>query len=416
MRIDRLPLVGSSLLFSLALPLAAGAQIAGTPQRVDDITLSERAEEASFVFEGPSWIANPGEKPPNPALIGRCIVRAFASEPEVGFSYAINRGGALAASGAGGWARAPWETVDPSVPMTADKRMTIASLSKPLTAVAVMVLLEENGLDLDDPFYPLISSEYAGLYITPQGQWMNIPAFGVNTVTIRNLLTHRSGLKPGLGCGKLHESLGTNLPGTPGVTYDYENANFCLLREVIEHVSGMDYVDYVQTKVLTPMGITGMSCKPDTVKPALYYNTIGSAGKSWGDYSTSCSAYGWYASAKQLAKFLAGVNFETVLTATSTHDLISHCPNGATNGYCLGWQRSTVAGIGTYNGHGGDWIASGCGGDCNRGFNGTVRRFPHTIDAVLLVNTRGGAGGNPTLTSESTILNNCYLEALALAN
>lgn len=279
-----------------------------------------------------------------------------------------------------------------------------------------MKLLEETSVDLDDPFYPLISSEFSGLYVNEQGQFMNIPAFGVANVTIRNLLTHRSGLKTGLGCGKLHEILGTNLPGTPGVTYNYENSNFCLLRQVIEHVSGMDYVTYVKTKILAPMGINTMSCTPDAVAPALYYNTIGSAGKLWGDYAATCAAYGWNASARDLARFLAGVRLGTVLSPASTAQMFDSCPDDPQNGYCLGWKRATSAAIGTYTGHGGDWIASGCGGNCNKGFNGTVRRYPHEIDAVLLVNTRSGAGGNPTLTSESTILNNCYLEALDAAN
>ncbi len=399
-------------------------QVASTEP--EDTFASERSEQAHILESlGTAVLEEAVQKgfvarglvAPDPAQIGRCIVLRYQSEPEVGFSYAIAQDGAVAASGAGGYARALWEPESPGVFMQADTRMTIASVSKSITAMAMMRVMEESPVGLDDPFYPLIADQYDGWWLDTEGQIMWVPNAGVETVTIRNLLTHRSALKPGLGCGKIPESLASGLVGTPGVTYDYENANFCILRKVIEAVSGMNYIDYVQDRLLTPSGITAMSCEPDAVDPALYYNTIGTTGMNWGSYSATCSAYGWYASAVDLATLVANLRNGALLSEGSIDTMLGNCPDNDNNGYCLGWRRYSSATMGgSYFGHSGDWIANGCGGDCNRGLNSTIRRYPLGIDAAILVNTRSGSGGNPTLTSEVTILNQCYAEALASAN
>lgn len=344
---------------------------------------------------------------PDPAEIGRCIVDAYQSEVEAGFAYAVVQDGLIQAMGAGGRARAlpdlPVETMDP------DDRMTIASLSKPLTAVAVMRLIEETTVDLDDPFYPLISNEFDGIFVTADYQFLPVPGPGVETITIRNLLNHTSALTLELGCNALTELLALGLVGTPGTTFSYQNTNFCLLRKVIEHVSGMNYIDYVQTKVLDPSGINGMSCEPDVFLPTLYYNTLNQPGFLWGGYSNSCSAYGWYGSAAQLAQFMGGFRLESVLSNASTNEMLTSCD---VNTYCLGWWKTPgIFGM-DYFWHMGDWIACFCPDcTCPKGFNGSMARFAFDTDAVLFVNTRGGVDGNPGLLDEFTILKQCFEEA-----
>jgi len=396
-----------------------------TPTAPAEARMSELAEEAEILRtlglevleEAADSFTNRGMTPPSPALMGQCIEARYPSEPEVGYSYAIAQGGVVVTSGAGGFARAPWEAVSPNVLMKDTTRMTLASVSKPITALAVMKLLDETSVKLDDPFYPLIADQYGGWRAGTDGKLMFVPHSGVDTITIRNLLTHRSGLQPGLGCGKIVESLAGFLVGTPGVTYDYENANFCILREVIEAVSGMDYMDYVQSKILTPAGIFDMNCTPDAVDPALYYNTIGSAGKNWGDYTSICSAFGWYGSAVDLATLAGQLRVGAILDQTDIDTMLGNCPNTDTNGYCLGWRRSSKAALGgDYFGHSGAWISKKCGGNCNRGLDSTIRRYGLGIDAALIVNTWSGDEGYPILTSTDAILDQCYAEALAAAN
>ena len=215
--------------------------------RADAILQSEQEEEISALVlkdEGPRLpVDDITSVPPRPSVMGACIDDAYAQEAEVGYAYAIAQNGQMAESGAGGWAVAPWES-GPSLAMTEATRMTIASVSKPITAVAVMKLLEQNpGIGLDDPFYPLIAGKFGGPFVFGDGTIVNIPGPGVGQVTLRNVLTHRSGLKTGLGCGfsNLAKLLAIGVVGTPGTTYDYENSNFCLLCEVVEQVTGQNF-------------------------------------------------------------------------------------------------------------------------------------------------------------------------------
>jgi CubicO group peptidase (beta-lactamase class C family) len=387
---------------------------------------SENAEEVALLALPDRGtrppLGNLTSVPPPTAAMGACIEHAFAQEPEVGFAYALARNAVLEVSGAGGFARAPWEDDAPGVAMTPDTRMTIASVSKPVTAVAMMRLLEEHPIALDDPFYPLISAKFNGLFITGDLTIYSIPGPGVAAVTIRHLLTHTSGLKPGLSCGKLRELLGIGTLQAPGTVFDYQNSNYCLLREIIEQVSGLDYIEYVQQNVLHPMGILTMSCERDQTNPALYYNTIGDPGFLWGDYIGSCSAYGWYASARNLAQFLIGVRSHAAISAASTDQMFGDCFDKPGSGeYCLGWTKANGL-VGTYLSHSGDWIKNGCyneateENECPKGFNGTITRFPLGIDATLFVNTRGGTGPNPPLKSEDTILRECYEQVFQAVN
>ncbi|MBD2741480.1 serine hydrolase domain-containing protein [Coleofasciculus sp. FACHB-1120] len=377
-------------------PIGTGASRVVSADEARYIELSQQAEEkdhqeasrlqptragVSGQTQQPSGRIVSNAKAFDPAKMESYLKQELTKKGAVGFSYAIVQSGQLVKSGAQGWARAPWEgkplnpdpnaQKQPSVGLTATKRMTVASISKPITAVAVMKLVEQKKLSLDDKFYPLIKNKFP------------VAGKGVENVTIRQLLTHTSGLKAGVGCGNLPGLLSQ---GTSGNPYDYENSNFCLLREVIEKVSGQNYVSYVQTEILSKMTIANMSCQPDVNNPTLYYNTSKTPGKLWGDYSDSCSAFGWYASATDLAKFLAYIRYHKVLSKPTTEQMLSEG---------LGWKKTSGT-RGTYYQHGGDWIASE-----KKGFTGVIMHFPDGIDAVVLVNTRGDF-------NKTTVMKNAY--------
>jgi CubicO group peptidase (beta-lactamase class C family) len=370
-------------------PIRTGASRVVSADEAQYIELSQQAEERDHQQTNRVQQTRVGVQGQAQQQLGRVISERQAFDPKkmesylkeeltkkgaVGFSYAIVQSGQLIKSGAQGWARAPWEAKQPNIALTTTKRMTVASISKPITAVAVMKLVEQKKLSLDSKFYPLIKDKF------PKA------GKGVENVTIRQLLNHKSGLKPGIGCGDNLPNL--LLQGTPwddGIR-PYENSNFCLLREVIEKVSGQNYVNYVQSQILNKMTIADMSCKPDVNNPTLYYNTSKTLGYSWGDYSKTCSAYGWSASAIDLAKFLAYVRYHKVLSKPTTDQMLSEG---------LGWQK-TVGTRGTYYQHGGDWI-----GPEKKGFTGVIMHFPDNIDAVLLVNTRGDF-------NKTTLLKNAY--------
>jgi SSS family transporter len=143
-------------------------------------------------------------------------------------------------------------SVEPTVePMTENTIFDMASLSKCLsTAVAVMQLYEEHKLNFDDPV-----AKY-------------LPAFAVNgkeNITIRELLTHYSGLPPdvslqdpwGLAAPDkaegIRRALASPLKTTPGTHFEYSDINFITLGALVEKLSGESLDVYAQQHIFTPL-------------------------------------------------------------------------------------------------------------------------------------------------------------------
>ena len=144
----------------------------------------------------------------------------------------------------------------------------IASLSKPVTAVAILQLVEAKRLKLDDTVAGV-------LQLRPE-----VDAARAERVTIRQCLQHTGGwdrsdsFDPMFQSIRIARVLGTKAPAgpsevirfmqkwpldfDPGTRYAYSNYGYCLLGRVIEKVSGETYESYVRKHVLKPMGVTGM--------------------------------------------------------------------------------------------------------------------------------------------------------------
>ena len=149
----------------------------------------------------------------------------------------------------------------------------IASISKPVTAVAVLQLVERKKLSLDDKVFDILKHE-------PHLEKDAQPDERLQAITIRHLLQHRGGWDRGKSFDAMFQSvrfaeaLGTQPPaGTdevirfmrgqpldfePGERYAYSNYGYCLLGRVIEAVTNESYEDYVKTQVLAPLGINTM--------------------------------------------------------------------------------------------------------------------------------------------------------------
>jgi CubicO group peptidase (beta-lactamase class C family) len=214
------------------------------------------------------------------------IEKQFGTNMVGGYSFVVRQKGDIVASGVGGYARMPWEATGPGLRWTTARRMHIASASKPITAVAMLKLWEEHQkqFSLDDPFWPFVKHLFPDA--TPLSK----------TITIRHLLTHRSGLtKHGsnltLADARIGLSDSKNQP--PGTTRTYGGHNFLLLRFVIEAISGEPYTQYVVNHVLRPAGVLNMDTKPETDLPVLTYsglkgqkgNPMGASGFVGGNWS-----------------------------------------------------------------------------------------------------------------------------------
>jgi CubicO group peptidase (beta-lactamase class C family) len=101
-----------------------------------------------------------------------------------GFAYTIAQNGQLYSNGAGGWAVVGANGANPGIPQSPDKRMTIASISKTITAVAALRVMEEHNVQLSEPFVNYLPST-----------WTVDPS--LNDVSLEQLLTHTSGIVNG---------------------------------------------------------------------------------------------------------------------------------------------------------------------------------------------------------------------------
>jgi CubicO group peptidase (beta-lactamase class C family) len=140
--------------------------------------------------------------------------------------------------------------------MSEDTIFDAASLTKVVaTTPAVMKLVERGKLDLDAPVSRFL----------PQFEGQ-----GKEAITVRQLLTHSSGLRAGLPrsgdwkgkAGAFEAACAEPLPGTPGKTYRYSDINFILLGLLVEKVSGTSLDQFCQREIFAPLGMKDCHFRP----------------------------------------------------------------------------------------------------------------------------------------------------------
>ncbi|MCC5576556.1 beta-lactamase family protein [Microtetraspora sp. AC03309] len=254
----------------------------------------------------------------------------------------------------------------------------IASLSKPITAAAILKLVQDGKLKLTDRLPDLLT------LTPPSGKTLD-PRLA--NVTVLRLLQHLGGwdssvtTDPMFSDLTISRALGAALPvgqadiiryasgltlnHDPGSTYAYANYDYMLLGRIIEKVSGMPYATYVQQKILGPRGITrmrlGRTLKANAVTGEVPYvsqysgKTVFDASAAsvpapYGSFSLENMAAhgGWLGSAVDLVRF-AGIfdAASSVLTSTSISRAFAQPETGVNDGgwwYGCGWSVRNVTG------------------------------------------------------------------------
>jgi beta-lactamase family protein len=233
----------------------------------------------------------------------------------------------------------------PSLAMSSDLVTDIASVSKTMTAVAILQLLARNNLTIDTKISSYIYSDWK------QGS-------NINQLTFKNLLTHTSGFAqlPGNACGNdiTYSALKTIVAGGVQATNigkpSYGNCNFALLRELMPALLGQPlnnvpdgsqraqqsstlYINYMNARVFRPVGVPAAQCKPPSGTNDIlsYTNPAGStSGTDWGDWSLQCGSGGWVLSADDI--------FKVVNDIADGHTLLSSAERKQMLGDCLGWD------------------------------------------------------------------------------
>ena len=287
-----------------------------------------------------------------------------------------------------------------------DSLFRIASISKPITAVAVLQLVDQGKLHLDDRVSDLLPPLPG-----PATASCRDPRW--HDVTVRHLLQHRGGWDrefsqdPMFRSTEIAARLGIPSPPgprdiirfmvdqhldfDPGARYAYSNFGYCLLGRVIEHVSGTDYETHVRTRLLAPLGIDRMRIGRTTpagradgevgyIDPTAQTgpSVVEAAGGSTtvpGPYGTWCleamdAHGGWIASAIDLVRFASRIQDPAPhgLLSLPSYTAMTARPPGAAgvdddnsprpHYYGLGWSVRPAGSAGRHN----LWHAGGFAG------------------------------------------------------
>lgn len=233
-----------------------------------------------------------------------------------------------------------------NVPVTSDTVFEIGSVSKQMTAAGIMLLVEDGKVGLDEK----ISRYLPG---TPDA-WRD--------VTVRHLLTHTSGIKSysSLDGFALLKRLKVDgfikllapypLEFPVGDRNIYSNSGFTLLAYIIESASGMSYMDFVQTRIFRPLGMTKTTDRdPQFIvkNRAVGYEWNGTRyeGRNW-DLTDLKGAGSIISTIGDLVKWNAALSGTAFLKPSSKAEMWKQFTfnNGKLSPYGFGWRISNIRG------------------------------------------------------------------------
>ncbi len=323
----------------------------------------------------------------------------------VGYVFVVNQNGKFLRQGNYGYAVLKKD--DPKIlspigeSLMTHTRMNIASVTKPITATAVLKALQND---------PNITVDSKVASFLPSN-WTLGP--GVKDVTFKELMSQYSGMFDNKG--------DTSIAGLRswiknGVTrsktnYIYINGNLAIFRIALPYMLAFDakrkewnnlaksdeakfnieiskrFKEIVRDLVFTPMGIKNVDMKDGSEMPTrLYNNDNNAAGYVVGDWTELGGGGGWFMSAVELAQFMAHLRYNDKILNSSTRKIMDDS--------FLGWQdpaawKQLKGKYGDYLGHGGLLKYKDDSPQTIVGMVSVVVNFPSGVQGVLLINSFG---------------------------
>lgn len=273
-----------------------------------------------------------------------------------------------------------------NVPMKPENVLQLASITKQFTSVAILMLMEQGKLSLQDPL-----SKYIPDF--PRG----------NEITIHHLLNHTSGIKdytrmPGLRAQSRLDispeeiiSKFKNLPleFEPNEKWDYDNSGYVLLGHIIEQISGMSYADFIQQHIFDRLNMRHSyyadSYKIIPNRACGYHATeSGFENAEFMSMTFPFAAGALMSNVDDMYLWNLAIQNNTLISEESKRLAFTNykLANGKATYYGYGWHNNEIAGIESIEHTGGI-----------NGFNTSGIFIPkNKIYAIILSNVDGGKG------------------------
>lgn len=265
-----------------------------------------------------------------------------------GLSIAIARHGQMVYRKGFGFA-----DVASSEKVTPDHLFRIASVSKPITSVAIFTLIEKGRLKLTDRVFgrdAVLGTDFGSSY--PER---------VQKVTLEHLLTHTCGgwqndaldpmfLNPAMNSHALIRWTLQNQPlvNEPGTHYAYSNFGYCILGRVIEKISGETYAEFVEQNVLAKCNVNDMRIAGNTLLDTAPGEVVYYGQNVESPYAMNVrrmdSHGGWIATPSDLVNFamrVDGFSYLPNILETATIETMTTATSANPN-YAKGWTVNTL--------------------------------------------------------------------------
>lgn len=328
-------------------------------------------------------------------------IHTVLKDRATGYLLQVRKNGNLVFAGGWNWAQTP---ADQSKAWTENTRMHVASVSKFLTAVALVKALDSKRISYDAKIIDFLPDYWS------KGN-------NINRITFRHLLTHRSGFDSGEGDDKYRTDYAfmkrkvAEGVSNVGSASGYENMNFGLIRILIPLINGnigkgtqftgetnsndqawdavtiFHYRNYVQAKVFTPVRVRNVGFEPlPGGRNALAYRSPHNNISGWnsGNLDTVAGGAGWRLSTKELLNVMNHVRRKnTIISATKAQFMLD-------NKFGIDQSFNTPAGK-IYN-------KNGAWGTCDNNGNCKIEQcvayfLPNGMEVVVFVNSPIGTSG-----------------------
>jgi CubicO group peptidase (beta-lactamase class C family) len=296
-----------------------------------------------------------------------------------GLSLAVLRDGKIIKLKGYGYAN-----LELKVPASPGTVYQVGSITKQFTATAILILVQENIVGLDDKI----------------GKYLNGTPEAWKEITVRNLLTHTSGLQ-GEGIPTTDKTMAADfteedmfksaiaLPmlSPPGVKYAYSNLDYNLLAIIVEKVSGKTYADFLQERIFQPLDMTSTRVNDrgaiisNRAQAFLWNNGSLQICEPQVSPTRYLGSGSILSTVSDLAKWDAALYTDRILTATSLKMMWTptKLADGTFTDYGFGWVISSVKKHADIHHNG-----------AMNGFVGNISRFADDrLTVIVLVNQSG---------------------------